>query len=544
MGVKRVFLIVLDSFGIGHGPDAADFGDEGSNTLKTIRKSPEFSVPNMEKLGLFQIDGVEREEKAAAPMGAFGRLTELSRGKDTTIGHWEIAGLVSEKPLPVYPNGFPKELLDEFSARTGRGVLLNKPYSGTEAIKDYGQEQVETGKLIVYTSADSVFQIAAHEDVVPLEELYEDCRIARNMLTGEHCVGRVIARPFIGEKGHFTRTPHRHDFSLEPPGKTMMDVLAENGFEVRGVGKIYDIFAGRNIQKTVSIENNVDGMEKTLKWQQEDFRGLCFVNLVDFDMVYGHRNDVDGYARAATVFDRQLGTFLEHMGPEDVVILTADHGCDPGYPGTDHTREQVPVLLYGETVRPGVNLGTQKGFCRIAATILEMFGLTERLAGESFWKEISREPLESVGKNADGEAKTSPRTLLDAAFAARRKAYTPYSNFQVGAALLTKSGRIYSGCNIENAAYSPSICAERTAIFKAVSEGEREFTAIAIVGGPKGFSEEKCGVCAPCGICRQVMMEFCSPADFQIILGNRDKYEIHSLEELLPMGFSREDLKE
>ncbi len=388
MDVRRVFLIVLDSYGIGHAPDAADFGDEGSNTLKTITSSPKYSTPNMCKMGLFNIDGVDCGPEEAAPVGAFGRLTESSKGKDTTIGHWEIAGVISEKPLPVYPDGFPKELLDEFSRRTGRGVLCNKPYSGTEVIKDYGDAHVKSGDFIVYTSADSVFQIAAHEEIVPLEELYEACRTARELLTGEHSVGRVIARPFVGESGNYTRTPHRHDFSLMPPAPTMMDVLVENGLASRGVGKIYDIFAGKSIQTTVSIENNVDGMNKTLEIQKEDFKGLCFVNLVDFDMLYGHRNDVDGYANAATVFDRQLGEFMANMREDDVVLITADHGCDPGFRGTDHSRERVPFLAYGQAIKAGVNLGTRASFADIAATVLEMFDVSGEIKGESFWQQI------------------------------------------------------------------------------------------------------------------------------------------------------------
>ena len=391
MKVKRAFLIVLDSYGIGHAPDAADFSDEGSNTLATIVKSEKYDTPNMKKIGLFNIDGVDAGEKESEPIGAFGRLTEASRGKDTTIGHWEIAGIISRKPMPTYPNGFPAEVLDEFSRRTGRGILCNMPYSGTEVIKEYGDEHVKTGKLIVYTSADSVFQIAAHEEVVPLEELYEDCRIAREILKGEHGVGRVIARPFVGESGNYVRTPHRHDFSLVPPKTTMMDVLVENGLASRGVGKISDIFAGKSIQTTVSIENNVDGMEKTLEIQKEDFNGLCFVNLVDFDMLYGHRNDVDGYANAATVFDRQLGEFMANMREDDVVMITADHGCDPGFPGTDHSRERVPFLMYGQAVKSGVNLGTRDTFADVAATVLEMLGVSGNVEGESFWKQAEKE---------------------------------------------------------------------------------------------------------------------------------------------------------
>ncbi|MCD8153757.1 MAG: phosphopentomutase [Clostridiales bacterium] len=391
MKVKRAFIIVLDSYGIGHAPDAADFGDEGSNTLGTITRSSRYHTPNMCRMGLFNIDGVDCGPKEPSPIAAYGRLEESSRGKDTTIGHWEIAGIISRKPLPVYPSGFPKEVLDEFSRRTGRGVLCNLPYSGTDVIRDYGDEHVKTGKLIVYTSADSVFQIAAHEEVVPLEELYQDCRIAREILTGDHSAGRVIARPFVGADGQYTRTPHRHDFSLLPPSTTMMDVLTANGLASKGVGKIYDIFAGKSIQTTVSIENNVDGMNKTLAIQQEDFQGLCFVNLVDFDMLYGHRNDIDGYANAATVFDRQLEEFMGKMREDDVLFITADHGCDPGYPGTDHSRECVPMLLYGNPVKQGVNLGTRKTYADIAATVLDIFGLSGDIAGTSFWDLVKKD---------------------------------------------------------------------------------------------------------------------------------------------------------
>ncbi len=383
MDVKRVFLIVLDSFGIGNAPDAAEFGDKGSNTLKTISRSPQFHTPNLEKLGMFQIDGVDYLDSQIKPIGAYGRLQEASRGKDTTIGHWEIAGIISETAMPTYPQGFPEEVLRAFREKTGRGVLCNKPYSGTDVIRDFGDEHVRTGDLIVYTSADSVFQIAAHEDVVPVEKLYEYCEAARAILQGEHGVGRVIARPFAGTSGNYVRTTNRHDFSLIPPADTMMTLLVNAGYETRGVGKIYDIFAGKDIQKTVSIKSNVDGMEKTLAIQQEDFTGLCFVNLVDFDMLYGHRNDIDGYAKAATVFDEQLKTFMDNMRDGDVLMITADHGCDPGYPGTDHSRECVPILMYGSQIPQGVNLGTRSTFADIAATVVELFGVENTLPGKS-----------------------------------------------------------------------------------------------------------------------------------------------------------------
>lgn len=388
MGRQRVFLIVLDSFGIGNAPDAADFGDEGANTLHTITQSPEYDTPNMNKLGLSRIDGIDYLEKVENVIGSYGRLQEASRGKDTTIGHWEIAGIISPQVLPTYPNGFPKELLDEFSKRTGRGVLCNLPYSGTDVIRDYGEEHIRTGKLIVYTSADSVFQIAAHEDVVPVEELYRYCEIARELLTGEHGVGRVIARPFTDAAPNFRRTSNRHDLSLLPPKDTMLDILQREGYDTYGVGKIYDIFAGKGIAHTQRIKDNVDGMEKTIALQDEDFNGLCFVNLVDFDMMYGHRNDIEGYAKAATTFDEQLGTFMERMKPEDILMITADHGCDPGFKGTDHSRECVPFLVYGDSVKEGVDLGTRKTFADISATVLDMFGIENTTDGTSFKGEI------------------------------------------------------------------------------------------------------------------------------------------------------------
>ena len=381
---RRVFLIVLDSFGIGEAPDAAKFDDVGCNTLRSITSSKEYSTPLMKEMGLFNIDGIDYMEGVEKTVGAYARLSEQSAGKDTTIGHWEIAGIISKNPLPTYPDGFPQDLLERFSELTGRGVLCNKPYSGTDVIRDYGKEHMETGKLIVYTSADSVFQIAAHEEIVPVEELYRYCEIARKLLTGEHGVGRVIARPFIGTEGNFTRTPRRHDYSLMPPEATMMDALLQNGYATYGVGKIYDIFAGKGIEHTTRILNNIDGMEKTIALQEEDFNGLCFVNLVDFDMVYGHRNDIDGYAKAATKFDEQLKTFLSRMKDEDIVMITADHGCDPGFKGTDHSREYVPFLAYGKDIKENVNLGTRNSFADIAATIQDIFGIEQITAGNSF----------------------------------------------------------------------------------------------------------------------------------------------------------------
>ncbi len=385
---KRAFIIVLDSLGIGELPDAGLWGDEGSNTLAAVRRSPAFSCPNLTKLGLFSIDGIE--EKIPSSHTCYARMAERSKGKDTTIGHWEIAGIYSPNPLPTYPNGFPKEVMDRFEALTGRGTLCNKPYSGTEVIKDYGKAHIQTGKLIVYTSADSVFQIAAHEDVVPVAELYRYCEIARELLQGEHGVGRVIARPFEGEYP-FQRTPRRHDYSLLPPSPTLPSLLKEAGKEVISVGKIYDIFAGVGFTESNPTANNREGMKKTLAIAKREFEGLCFVNLVDFDMVYGHRNDVAGYAKALTEFDGYLGELLPLLRGEDLLIITADHGCDPTTPSTDHSREYTPMLACGQKCKRGVNLGTRESFADIGATVLEWFGLpTDRIYGNSFYKEITQ----------------------------------------------------------------------------------------------------------------------------------------------------------
>lgn len=381
--MKRIFLIVLDSFGIGEMEDAAEYGDKGTNTIRSVSSSSYFHMPNMKKMGLFNIDGVDCGEKESEITAAVARMKEASKGKDTTTGHWEIAGIISGRPLPTYPDGFPKEVLDEFSARTGRGILCNKPYSGTEVIRDYGDEHVKTGRLIVYTSADSVFQVAAHESVIPIEQQYEYCRIARDILQGEHGVGRVIARPFTGESGNYTRTVRRHDYSLLPPSVTMLDQLKEMGFTVIGVGKIRDIFAGKGITEFVYTESNADGIEKSLGYMDKDFEGLCFINLVDYDMLYGHRNDVDGYARALTYFDEKLPEFLGKMGEDDILMITADHGCDPGYTiSTDHSREHTPFLMYGSRIRPG-NLGTRDTFADIGATVLDYFGIKPGFRGDS-----------------------------------------------------------------------------------------------------------------------------------------------------------------
>lgn len=381
--MKRIFLIVLDSFGIGELEDAGKYGDSGTNTLLSVSSSSFFAMPNMKKLGLFNIDGVDYLEDELQPSGAYARMKEASAGKDTTIGHWEIAGMISEKPLPTYPNGFPEEVIEALEKATQRGILCNLPYSGTKVIEDYGEEHMKTGKLIVYTSADSVLQIAAHEDIVPVEQLYEYCKMARKILVGEHGVGRVIARPFIGTKGAFERTSRRHDYSLVPPKDTVLDVLKAQGKDVIAIGKINDIFAGKGITEYTYTGSNAEGIEKTLAYLSKDFDGLCFVNLVDYDMLYGHRRDIDGYAKALKYFDDKLPEILCKLRDDDVLMITADHGCDPGYSKTtDHTREYTPLLIYGKNIEAG-NLGTKDSFADIAATIQEYFGIPVKTDGKS-----------------------------------------------------------------------------------------------------------------------------------------------------------------
>ena len=386
---KRVFLIVLDSCGCGEMPDSADFGDAGSNTLRACTASSRLDIPTLSKMGIFNIDSVDCGTPVPAPTAAYGRMAEKSRGKDTTIGHWELAGLISPHPLPTFPDGFPADFIQAFEEKTGRKVRCNKPYSGTEVIRDYGREQKETGGLICYTSADSVFQIAANEADIPPEELYRICEIAREMLTGpELGVGRVIARPYTGEYPNYVRTSNRHDFSLLPPAPTLLDELKQAGLATIGVGKIYDIFAGQGITEMVRNKSNADGMEHTLHYAAQDFEGLCFVNLVDFDMLYGHRNDVDGYAAALTEFDGQLRELLPMLKEDDLLFITADHGCDPSTPSTDHSREHVPLLAYGAKIKAGYNLGTRSTYADLAATVAEYFGVKANIAGTSFLREI------------------------------------------------------------------------------------------------------------------------------------------------------------
>jgi len=388
-GMKRVTIIVLDSVGAGAAPDAQAYGDAGVNTLNHIAAAvPDMRLPNMELLGLGHIVGLDRFARVERPRGAFGRMMEQSAGKDTTTGHWELAGTIVSEPFPTYPDGFPSDLIDAFERAIGRKTLGNTVASGTEIIAKLGDEHVRTGSPIVYTSADSVFQIAAHESVIPIAEQYKICETARALLTGRHAVGRVIARPFTGESGAYVRTSNRHDYSLEPLKPTVLDHARRMGYTVAGVGKIKDIFAGRGITRSVSTRGNMDGVDQTLKLMKEPFEGILFTNLVDFDMVYGHRNDAAGYASALMDFDRRLPELLSALGPQELLMITADHGCDPTTPGTDHTREYVPILVAGQPVRHGTDLGTRNTFADLAATAAEYLKIEGELDGVSFLKQF------------------------------------------------------------------------------------------------------------------------------------------------------------
>jgi phosphopentomutase len=383
MSFRRVIWIVLDSVGIGEMPDAAKYGDVGSDTLGNIARQRPLHLPNFCSLGLANIKPLAGLAPAAEPVAAYGKCALASPGKDTTTGHWEMVGIHLEKPFPLFPHGFPREVMDEFERRIGRHALGNKAASGTEIIKELGEEHVRTGSPIVYTSADSVFQVAAHEEVIPLFELYKICETARDILRGPYELGRVIARPFIGEAGNFTRTPNRHDYAVPPPKGMLLDQLADRGIDVYSIGKIFDVFLGRGIREYVKTKSNTDGMEKTTDAMEEVDEGLIFVNLVDFDQQYGHRNDVEGYARALEEVDRWLPEFTEELRDDDLAIFTADHGCDPTTPSTDHSREYVPLLSYGPSVKYGVNLGTRATLSDIGQTVAENFD-ARIVAGESF----------------------------------------------------------------------------------------------------------------------------------------------------------------
>jgi phosphopentomutase len=387
--MKRVILIVLDSVGCGDAPDAADYGDAGTNTLGNISRAVGgLHLPHLGSLGLGNTTDILGVPPTSQAQGACGRLTEVSAGKDTTTGHWELGGIILDNPFPVYPNGFPEEFMSEYEARIGRGTIGNYPASGTEILKELGEEHVRTGKPIVYTSADSVFQVAAHEEVIPVDVLYRLCQIAREMLTGEHAVGRVIARPFIGEVGNFVRTERRKDFSLVPPADTILDVVKRSGLNVMGVGKIEDIFAHRGLTHSEHTGNNMAGVEAILEFMRTGQGGLIFANLVDFDMLYGHRNDPEGYARALEAFDARLPEILEQMKSDDVLFITADHGNDPTTPGTDHSRERVPLLVAGARVAAGTDFGTRSSFADLAATIAEILGVEWHGQGGAFAKQI------------------------------------------------------------------------------------------------------------------------------------------------------------
>lgn len=388
---KRVILIVLDSVGIGEMRDASDYGDLGSDTLGNTSKAVGgISLPNMEKMGLGHIQGIKNINRVDNPTGSFGKCAELSIGKDTVTGHWEIAGVVLREPLNTYPNGFPEEIIKEFEEKVGRKVIGNKVASGTEIIKELGEEHIKTGCPIIYTSADSVFQIAAHEEVISLEELYKMCKIAREMFVEEKAIGRIIARPFIGEEGNFTRTANRRDFALDPFGKTMLDYIKEKGLSVMAVGKIEDIYNKKGITDAVHIKGNMDGVDKTIDYMKKEKEGLIFTNLVDFDMLYGHRNDFQGYAKALVDFDNRVPEIISNMKDDDVLVLTADHGCDPTTESTDHSREYIPVLAYGKEIKSGIDIGVRKSFSDIGKTILELLGIENELYGESFVKEITK----------------------------------------------------------------------------------------------------------------------------------------------------------
>lgn len=385
----RVIIIVMDSVGIGELPDAHLYGDDGANTLGHIyRDIEDFSLPTLEKLGIGNIQGTKYIRKSSAPIGCYGRAAERSKGKDTITGHWEITGIILDKPFPTYPNGFPEELIRRFEELVGRKILGNKAASGTEIIEELGAVHMETGYPIVYTSADSVFQIAAHEEIVPVEVLYEMCEAAREMLTGEQRVARVIARPFVGKPGEFTRTAKRRDYSVEPPTATLLDHAVEQGCSVTAVGKIYDIFAGRGISRYVHTGSNRDGMEKTMDYIKENDKGIIFTNLVDFDMKYGHRNNAEGYGAALRDFDSGLCVLLDCLKKRDLLILTADHGCDPTTESTDHSREYVPILAYGKMLRRGVDIGTRESFADIGATAARALGIKGISAGNSFLDSI------------------------------------------------------------------------------------------------------------------------------------------------------------
>ena len=390
--MNRIIWIVIDSVGVGALPDAKSFGDEGVNTLGHIVKEfSDIKIPNMVKLGLGNIDGIDYIKNVDSPIGSFGRCNEVSQGKDTTTGHWEMTGLLVDTPFKTFENGFPKEIIDEFERRTGRKVVANKPASGTAILDEFGEHQMKTGDVIVYTSADSVFQIAAHEDIIPLEELYEMCKTAREIMMGEYAVARVIARPYVGScNGQFERTSNRRDYSLNPFDKTVLDNIKEKGLDVIGVGKIEDIFNGQGITEAIHTKDNMDGVDQTINYIKKENKGLIFTNLVDFDSKYGHRRNIKGYKEALEEFDARIPEIIEAMNDKDILIINADHGNDPAYKGTDHTREYIPLLVYGKDIKEGINLGTRKSFADIGATVADILNVSKTKNGTSFKEEVMK----------------------------------------------------------------------------------------------------------------------------------------------------------
>ena len=390
--MNRIIWIVIDSVGVGALPDAKSFGDEGVNTLGHIVKEfSDIKIPNMIKLGLGNIDGIDYINNIDSPIGSFGRCNEVSQGKDTTTGHWEMTGLLVDTPFKTFENGFPKEIIDEFERRTGRKVVANKPASGTAILDEFGEHQMKTGDVIVYTSADSVFQIAAHEDIIPLEELYDMCKIAREIMMGEYAVARVIARPYVGScNGQFERTSNRRDYSLNPFDKTVLDNIKEKGLDVIGVGKIEDIFNGQGITEAIHTKDNMDGVDQTINYIKKENKGLIFTNLVDFDSKYGHRRNIKGYKEALEEFDARIPEIIEAMNDKDILIINADHGNDPAYKGTDHTREYIPLLVYGKDIKEGINLGTRNSFADIGATVADILNVSKTKNGTSFKNEIMK----------------------------------------------------------------------------------------------------------------------------------------------------------
>ncbi len=383
--VNRVVLFILDSVGIGALPDAEEFGDLGANTLGNIAKSQGgIHLPNLQNIGLGNIDGIEGVEAIENPLGAFGKADEVSNGKDTTIGHWELTGLHLTEAFKTFPKGFPKDITDELESKIARKIIGNKPASGTVIIEELGEEHMRTGHPIVYTSADSVLQIAAHEDVIPLAELYSICKIAREIMMGDNAVARIIARPFIGKPGNYIRTSNRRDYSLNPPEETLLDIAKKEDLDVIGIGKIYDVFNGQGITESVHTENNMDGIDKTIEYINKENKGIIFTNLTDFDSLYGHRRNPKGYKEALENFDKRVPEILNAMKEDDIIIFTADHGNDPTYKGTDHTREYIPIVIYGNKIKENINIGTRKSFADIAATISDIFDIPSTGKGESF----------------------------------------------------------------------------------------------------------------------------------------------------------------